>query len=241
VQVTAPAFKLDFADILIDDAHRAQWEKLGLTRLSLTSNAPVSRAYSIASRPRDKGAIVLNIRLATPPPARPDAEPGIVSSWLFAAKPGDSVIVAGPYGQFAARDTDKEMLFIGGGVGMAPLRAIIHDELERKASRRRISYWYGARSRSELFYVEEFEDLARRHPNFTWTPALSEPAHSDDWAGAKGFIHDVVFNAYLKDHPAPEHCEYYLCGPPLMVEAVYAMLDSCGVERSSIFYDDFGN
>ena len=132
------------------------------------------------------------------------------------------------------------MVFIGGGVGMAPLRAIIHDELERRQSGRRISFWYGARSRSELYYVDEFDDLARRHDNFSWTPALSEPAPGDDWSGAQGFIHDVVFRHYLSTHPAPEDCEYYLCGPPLMIEAVFAMLDSCGVERGSIFNDDFG-
>lgn len=240
VQVTAPAFRLAYADIAIDPPHAAQWEKLGLRALIAHSGKPVSRAYSVASRPEDEGLIVLNIRLATPPPARRDAAPGVVSSWLFGLKAGDSVDISGPYGHFGASDTDKEMVVIGGGVGMAPLRAIIHDQLEAKGSGRRISYWYGARSRGELFYVEEFEALARRHANFRWTPALSEPLAEDNWSGETGFIHDVVLRAYLKDHPAPENCEFYLCGPPLMIEAVYAMLESCGVEREAIFNDDFG-
>jgi Na+-transporting NADH:ubiquinone oxidoreductase subunit F len=240
VQITAPPYRLSYKDIPIDPAHEPQWARLGLRHLSVHSTEPVSRAYSVASRPQDGERIVFNIRLATPPPARPDVPPGIVSSWLFSRRAGDKVSVSGPYGQFGATDTNKEMVVIGGGVGMAPLRAIIHDELERRRSGRRISYWYGARSLGELYYSEEFEDLARRHPDFRWTPALSEPAPGDNWGGERGFIHDVVFRAYLEHHPAPEDCEYYLCGPPLMIEAVYAMLDSCGVERSSIFNDDFG-
>ncbi len=240
VQVTAPPFRLAYGDIAIDPAHETQWQRLGLRRLAVHSSESVSRAYSVASRPADAGQIVLNIRLATPPPARPDVPPGIVSSWLFGLKAGDGVAVSGPYGHFGATSSDREMVVIGGGVGMAPLRAIIHDQLERQQSGRRISFWYGARSRDELFYVEEFDDLAQRHPNFRWTPALSEPGSGDAWKGEVGFIHDVVFRSYLKDHPAPEDCEYYLCGPPLMIEAVYAMLESCGVERSAIFNDDFG-
>jgi len=240
VQVNAPPYRLDFSAIAIDPAHEAQWERLGLRALAVHSDKPVSRAYSVASRPQDEGRIVLNIRLATPPPARTGVPPGIVSSWLFGLAAGDSVAVSGPYGHFGATETDKEMVFIGGGVGMAPLRAMIHDELEKKRSGRRISFWYGARTGAELFYVDEFEDLARRHANFRWTAALSEPTAGDAWSGHQGFIHDVVLRAYLKDHPAPEDLEYYLCGPPLMIEAVFAMLDSCGVERSSIFNDDFG-
>lgn len=240
VQVTAPPFRLAYGDIAIAPEHEARWQRLGLRRLAAHSDEPVSRAYSVASRPADEGQIVLNIRLATPPPARQDVPPGIVSSWLFGLRPGDAVAVSGPYGHFGATDTGREMVVIGGGVGMAPLRAIIHDQLERRQNGRRISFWYGARSREELFYVDEFDALAQRHANFRWTPALSEPAQADEWKGKVGFIHDVVFRSYLRDHPAPEDCEYYLCGPPLMIEAVYAMLDSCGVERSSIFNDDFG-
>jgi Na+-transporting NADH:ubiquinone oxidoreductase subunit F len=240
VQVTAPPYRLAYSAIDIDPTHETQWERLGLRRLAVHNDKPVSRAYSVASRPQDEGQIVLNIRLATPPPARTGVQPGIVSSWLFGLKAGDTVGVSGPYGHFGATESGREMVFIGGGVGMAPLRAIIHDELEKKRSGRRISFWYGARSRTELFYVDEFENLARRHANFRWMPALSEPAAGDNWDGEQGFIHDVVLRAYLRDHPAPEELEYYLCGPPLMIEAVYAMLDSCGVDRSAIFNDDFG-
>lgn len=239
VQVTAPPYRLDYSSIAIDPAHEAQWERLGLRKLAAHSANPVSRAYSVASRPQDDGQVVLNIRLATPPPALPNVSPGIVSSWLFGLAVGDKVAVSGPYGHFGATDSGKEMVFVGGGVGMAPLRAIIHDQLEKRSGRK-MSYWYGARSRSELFYVAEFEALSQQHANFRWVPALSEPASGDKWVGEQGFIHDVVFRSYLKDHPAPEDCEYYLCGPPLMIEAIYAMLDSCGVEPGSIFNDDFG-
>lgn len=239
IQVNAPPYALNFSDIKLAEAHRLQWERLGLMRLRSKSAVPVSRAYSVANSSRDGGRIVLNIRLATPPPASPDAPPGIVSSWLFGLEAGAAVEIAGPFGDFGAQESDREMVFIGGGVGMAPLRAIIFDQLERLGTTRKISFWYGARSKGELFYVEEFDELARRHANFTWMPALSEPA-GDHWAGATGFVHDAVFNAYLKDHSAPEECEYYLCGPPLMIEAVYAMLDQCGVEPDSIFNDDFG-
>ncbi|MHB2264531.1 NADH:ubiquinone reductase (Na(+)-transporting) subunit F [Aliihoeflea sp. PC F10.4] len=240
VQVIAPAYALAYKDIAIDAPHRAAWEKLGLSKLVATADEPVSRAYSVASRPQDTGQVVLNIRLATPPPAVPSAPPGIVSSWLFSLKQGDAVEIAGPYGHFGAQETNKEMVFIGGGVGMAPLRAIIFDQLERLGTNRKISFWYGARSRGELFYAEEFDALAAKHGNFRWVPALSEPAAGDDWQGETGFVHDVALRAYLRDHPAPEDCEYYLCGPPLMIEAVYAMLDECGVETTSIFNDDFG-
>ncbi|MCW5721447.1 MAG: NADH:ubiquinone reductase (Na(+)-transporting) subunit F [Devosia sp.] len=240
VQVTAPAYELAFADLDIPEAHRAAWNGMGLQTLVARSAEPVARAYSLASRPADKGLIVLNIRLATPPPSVPDAMPGVVSSWLFSRQPGDLVELAGPYGHFGAQTTEKEMVFIGGGVGMAPLRAIIADQLERLGTTRKISFFYGARSAAELFYGEEFDDLAKRFPNFSWTPALSDPARGDAWPGATGFIHDVVYNVYLKHHPAPEDCEYYLCGPPLMIQAVYAMLEDCGVERDAIFNDDFG-
>ncbi|SFZ80838.1 Na+-transporting NADH:ubiquinone oxidoreductase subunit F [Devosia enhydra] len=240
VQVAAPAYELALSRIDVPDGHRQQWTAMGLDRLVARSKAPISRAYSIASRPRDSGLIVLNIRLATPPPAVPQAPPGVVSSWLFARKPGDTVTLSGPYGHFGAQATDREMIFIGGGVGMAPLRAIIFDQVERLATGRTISFWYGARSQTELYYRDELDDLADRHGNFRWTPALSDPVGGDGWQGATGFIHDVIYNHYLRDHPAPEACEYYLCGPPLMIEAVRAMLDDCGVEADSIFYDDFG-
>lgn len=240
VQVTAPPYELRFADFDIAPEHRAAWDRFGLRDMSSRSVAPTSRAYSIANRPEDAGRIVLLIRLALPAPTAEGAPPGVVSSWLFGLRPGDVVAVAGPYGEFAAQPTGREMVFIGGGVGMAPLRAIIFDQLERVKTTRTTSFWYGARSLADLFYQEEFEALAARHPNFSWIPALSEPAPGENWTGATGFIHDVVLQRHLADHPAPEDCEYYLCGPPLMIKAVLAMLEEVGVDPDSIFFDDFG-
>lgn len=240
VQVTAPAYDLRFADMDVAPAHRAVWERYGLGRMTSRSVAPTSRAYSIANRPQDSGQVVLLVRLALPPPTVRGAPPGIVSSWLFGRKAGGEVTIAGPYGDFAARETEREMVFIGGGVGMAPLRAIIFDQLQRIGTRRSMSFWYGARSRADLFYEDEFDALAMQHANFSWTPALSDPVPDDHWTGATGFIHDVVLSRYVVDHPAPEDCEYYLCGPPLMIRAVLAMLDEAGVDPDSIFFDDFG-
>ncbi len=239
ILITAPPYHADFSAFDIAPAHEALWEHLGLRALSADSNAPVSRAYSVANRPADADRIVLNIRLALPPPGT-NAPPGIVSSYLFGLKPGDELTVSGPYGSFRARETDKEMVFIGGGVGMAPLRAIIFDQLERVQTKRKITFWYGARGPIELFYADEFDQLQAAHPNFHWTVALSDAKPDEGWSGATGFIHEVVFESYLKDHPAPEDCEYYLCGPPLMIKAVFAMLDNLGIERDNILFDDFG-
>jgi Na+-transporting NADH:ubiquinone oxidoreductase subunit F len=241
VQVTAPAYELSFADFDIAKEHEAAWKRFDLRNIRAASREPVTRAYSIANRPSETGCIVLLVRLALPPPSESTLPPGIVSSYLFSVKTGDTLTVIGPYGEFAARQSEREMVFIGGGVGMAPLRAIIFDQLERLGTRRKISFWYGARSRVDLFYVKEFEQLQAEHENFRWTVALSDPAPGDDWDGATGFIHDVVLERYLKDHPAPENCEYYLCGPPLMMKAVLAMLDEAGVDDDSIFNDDFGS
>lgn len=240
VQVTAPPYQLRFADFEIAPEHRQIFDRFELREMASASDVPVSRAYSIANTPADQGRIVLLVRLALPPPTVASAPPGVVSSYLFALKPGDVVEAAGPYGEFAARESGREMVFIGGGVGMAPLRAIIYDQLERLETSRRISFWYGARSRIDLFYIEAFDALQARHPNFRWTPALSEPVPHDRWDGATGFIHDVVRQRYLADHPAPEDCEYYLCGPPLMIKAVRVMLDELGIDPKSIFFDDFG-
>ncbi|WP_404404554.1 NADH:ubiquinone reductase (Na(+)-transporting) subunit F [Pelagibacterium halotolerans] len=242
IQITAPAYKLAFSDIDVLPAHAAVWDTLGWRALGIKVGSETTRAYSIANRPEDRGKIVLDIRLAVPPPgADADIPPGKVSSYLFSLKPGDSVAVSGPYGTFCAQDTDREMIFIGGGVGMAPLRAIIHDQLDRAASTRRMSYWYGARSEADIFYAEQFAALAADHDNFSWTVALSEPAPGSTWQGATGFIHEVIWREYLKEHPEPEACEYYLCGPPLMIDAVLAMLDEAGVAPESIYNDDFGS
>jgi Na+-transporting NADH:ubiquinone oxidoreductase subunit F len=240
VQITAPPFERDYADFDVPEAHAEVWKTL--RALKVSSSEPVTRAYSVSNRPEDTeaGRIVLNIRLALPPPSRPDVMPGVVSSWLFSLKPGDRVDTSGPFGSFRAQPGDAEMIFIGGGVGMAPLRAIIFDQLERLKSHRRISYWYGARNKADLPYQDEFDALAEKHPNFGWTVALSDPRPEDDWKGSTGFVHMVAWENYLRDHPAPESCEYYLCGPPLMIRAVLAMLDDAGVDKSHIFTDDFG-
>ncbi len=239
-QLTAPAYALDFADIDVDPAHGQAWRIAGWPSLRSVSARPVTRAYSIASRPQDAGRIVFNIRLAVPPAGREhDIPPGIVSSWLFARRPGDVVEAGGPFGEFHVQPTQREMVFIGGGVGMAPLRAMIHEQIGLGTTRK-MSYFYGARTAADLFYVDEFEAIAAKHPNFSWTPALSDPAPSDRWTGAKGFVHDIVRKA-LAGHPAPDECEYYLCGPPVMISAVLAMLNRLGVEPHSIFNDDFGS
>jgi Na+-transporting NADH:ubiquinone oxidoreductase subunit F len=239
MQLTAPAYSLDFSRVEVTPEFGEAWRIAGWTELKISSAKAVTRAYSIANRPQDAGHIVFNIRLAIPPAGRErDIPPGVVSSYLFSLRPGESLDVSGPFGDFHAQPTERDMIFIGGGVGMAPLRAMIHEQIGRGTTRR-ISYFYGARSRADLFYSEEFEAIAASHANFTWTPALSDPAPGDRWTGASGFIHEAVQRA-LRSHPAPEDCEYYLCGPPVMISAVLAMLERLGVERHSIFNDDFG-
>lgn len=240
VQITTPAFTLRYDRIDVPEAHAIVWEPL--RGLEAKSDEPVTRAYSIANRPSDTqaGQIVLNIRLALPPPSVPDALPGIVSSWLFGLKPGDAVSVAGPFGTFRTQTSDSEMVFLGGGVGMAPLRAMLFDMLERQGSKRKISFWYGARSEQDMLYVEELDALAAAHENFSWTLVLSDPQPDGGWDGPKGFVHEVVFDNYLRDHDGPEDCEYYLCGPPMMIAAVMTMLENLGVEPDHIFNDDFG-
>lgn len=239
MQITAPPFELDFGAVDVPSDFAEAWDMAGWQSLNAESESDVTRAYSLASRPEDAGRAVFNIRLAVPPPGREDdLPPGIVSSWLFSLRAGDDITLSGPFGDFHIQETEREMVFIGGGVGMAPLRAMIHQELAR-GSRRRIRYFYGARSRADLFYSEEFEALAAGHDAFSWTPALSEPAPGDRWQGATGFIHEILKDM-LADHPAPENCEYYLCGPPVMISAVLATLDRLGVDPATIFYDDFG-
>jgi Na+-transporting NADH:ubiquinone oxidoreductase subunit F len=194
----------------------------------------------MANFPLEKGKIMLNVRIASPPPRMPDVPPGQMSSYIFNLKPGDKVTISGPYGEFFAKETDAEMVFIGGGAGMAPMRSHIFDQLIRLNSKRKISFWYGARSVREIFYQEDFDKLAAEHDNFTWHVALSEPLPEDNWTGYTGFIHQVLLDNYLKDHPAPEDCEFYMCGPPVMNAAVLKMLDDLGVEPENILLDDFG-
>jgi Na+-transporting NADH:ubiquinone oxidoreductase subunit F len=195
----------------------------------------------MANYPLEKGIIKLNVRIATPPLYDCTIPPGKGSSYIFSRKPGDKVMIMGPFGEFKASDTDAEMVFIGGGAGMAPLRSIIFDQLLRLNSKRKISFWYGARSLKEIFYKEDFDNLAKKYDNFTWNVALSQPLPEDNWTGYTGFIHTVVYENYLKNHPAPEDVEYYLCGPPMMLDSVLNMLDSLGVEKENIRFDDFGS
>ncbi|MDZ7315301.1 MAG: NADH:ubiquinone reductase (Na(+)-transporting) subunit F [candidate division KSB1 bacterium] len=240
IQIEAPPHHVRFADFDIDPEYRADWEKYNLFALESRVEEPIVRAYSMANYPEERGIIMLNVRIATPPPNKPNVPPGQMSSYIFSLKPGDKVTISGPYGQFFAKDTDAEMVFIGGGAGMAPMRSHIFDQLKRLHSKRKISFWYGARSLREAFYIEEFEQLAKENPNFTFHLALSEPLPEDNWTGYVGFIHQVLYDNYLKDHPAPEDCEYYICGPPMMNAAVFKMLDQLGVEPENILYDDFG-
>lgn len=241
MQLTAPAYRLDFSTMPVEQGFRATWHEARWDRLRMSTATAVTRAYSIASRPEDTaaGRVVFNIRLAVPPAGHEEEiPPGVVSSWLFARQPGDEVQASGPFGEIHVQDTQAEMVFIGGGVGMAPMRAMIHEQAALGTGRR-MRYFYGARSVADLFYVEEFDAIAAQHESFSWVPALSDPAPGDRWTGATGFIHDTVRQA-MRDHPAPEDCEYYLCGPPVMISAVLATLERLGVEPDHIFNDDFG-
>ena len=241
VQLECPPHEVAYKDFHIQDEFRADWDKFNLWRFVSRVNEPVVRAYSMANYPGEKGIVKFNIRVASPPPKGGDnIPPGKMSSWVFGLKPGDKVTVYGPFGEFFAKETDAEMVFIGGGAGMAPMRSHIFDQLKRLHSQRKISFWYGARSLREAFYVEEFDRLAAENPNFTWHLALSDPQPEDHWSGPTGFIHNVLYENYLKNHPAPEDCEFYMCGPPMMNAAVIKMLLDLGVERDSIFLDDFG-
>jgi Na+-transporting NADH:ubiquinone oxidoreductase subunit F len=240
IQIECPPYELDYKNIDIPEDFRGDWEKFNLFDLQSSVKTPAMRAYSMANYPDENNIVMLNVRIATPPPNAPQAPPGIMSSYIFGLKPGAKIMVSGPYGEFFAKDTDAEMVFVGGGAGMAPMRSHILDQLLRLKTKRRLSFWYGARSMREAFYAEEFDKLAAEHENFSWHLALSEPLPADNWGGYTGFIHDVLFEHYIKDHPAPEDCEYYMCGPPVMNSAVIAMLDSQGVDPENILLDDFG-
>ncbi|MFQ6370832.1 NADH:ubiquinone reductase (Na(+)-transporting) subunit F [Shewanella sp. YIC-542] len=238
IQIEAPAHEVHYKDFEIDERYRGEWQKHGLFELSSKVSAPVMRAYSMANYPAEKGRIMLNVRIATPP--KPHIPPGQMSSYIFNLKAGDTVTISGPFGEFFVKDTDAEMVFIGGGAGMAPMRSHIFDQLKSRHTQRKMSFWYGARSLREVFYQEDFDQLARSHDNFEWHVALSEPLPEDNWKGYTGFIHNVVYENFLKHHKAPEDCEYYMCGPPIMNSSVISMLESLGVERDNILLDDFG-
>jgi len=241
IQIKVPPYEISFKDFLIEDEYKPDWDRYNLWDLRSKNEKEVIRAYSMANFPLEKGVIKLNVRIATPPPKSQGIPPGIGSSYIFSLKSGDKVTILGPFGEFKASDTDAEMVFIGGGAGMAPLRSIIFDQLIRLKTKRKISYWYGARSLREIFYSEDFEDLQKRFDNFRWHVALSDPLPEDNWNGFLGFIHQVVYDNYLKNHPEPEAVEYYLCGPPPMLKAVLEMLDNLGVEKGNIRFDDFGS
>ena len=240
VQTEAPPHLVRYRDFDIDDEYKEDWDRCELWKYISKVDESVVRAYSMANFPEEKGLIILNVRIAHPPPDKSSVPPGRMSSYLFSLKPGDKITISGPFGEFFARDSENEMIFIGGGAGMAPMRSHIFDQLKRLHSRRKISFWYGARSLREVFYQKEFDALQKKYSNFTWYLALSEPISGDDWKGPTGFVHQVLYDEYLAGHPGPEDCEYYICGPPLMNAAVLRMLDGLGVEEENILFDDFG-
>lgn len=240
IQIECPPHIVKYSDFAIEERFHEDWDKYNLWRYVSDVKEPALRAYSMASYPEEK-EIMLNVRIATPPPGAPESvPPGIMSSFIFGLKPGDKCIVSGPYGEFYAKDTDAEMVFVGGGAGMAPMRSHIFDLLRRLKSKRKITFWYGARSKREMFYVEDFDMLARENDNFEWHVALSDPLPEDNWEGYTGFIHNVLYEEFIKKHPAPEDCEFYMCGPPIMNTSVIKMLLDNGVESENIALDDFG-
>ncbi len=245
IQIYVPPFNIDFSkDIYVEEEYRDEWDKYNLWSLKCTNNEEIFRAYSMANHPAEGSIVMLNVRIATPPWDKTrntwaDVPPGIASSYIFSLKPGDKVRISGPYGEFFIKDTDREMVYIGGGAGMAPLRSHIFHLFHTLKTKRKVTYFYGGRSRRELFYIEDFRAIEREFPNFKFYVALSEPKPEDNWDGPIGFIHQVAYDLYLKNHPAPEDIEYYLCGPPPMIEAVLRMLDSLGVPPEQIAYDKF--
>ena len=240
IQIEAPPHIAKYKDFLVEDEYRGDWDKFNLWQFVSKVDEPVMRAYSMANYPDEEGIIMLNVRIASPPPNKSDVPPGQMSSYIFDLKPGDKVTISGPYGEFFAKDTDAEMVFVGGGAGMAPMRSHIFDQFKRLKTKRKVTFWYGARSLREAFYVDHFDKIQEENPNFKWHLALSDPIPEDNWKGYTGFIHQVLYNNYLKDHPSPEDCEFYMCGPPMMNQAVISMLLDLGVEPENIMLDDFG-
>ncbi|MEM7289748.1 MAG: NADH:ubiquinone reductase (Na(+)-transporting) subunit F [Pseudomonadota bacterium] len=240
IQIECPPYALSYKDFDVDEEYHEDWDKFKIWDVSSTVDEAVERAYSMANYPEEKGIVMLNVRIASPPPGSDGIPAGKMSSYIFNLKEGDEVTISGPFGEFFARDTEKEMVFVGGGAGMAPMRSHIFDQMRRIKTDRKVTFWYGARSKREMFYVEDFDMLDRENENFTWHVALSDALPEDEWTGYTGFIHNVLFDEYLKDHPAPEDCEYYMCGPPIMNSSVINMLLELGVDREDIMLDDFG-
>ncbi len=240
IQIEAPAHHVKYKDFDIDDQYKGDWNHFGFFDVESKVDTDTLRAYSMANYPEEEGIIMLNVRIATPPPGKLHLPAGKMSSYIFSLKAGDKVTISGPFGEFFAKETENEMVFIGGGAGMAPMRSHIFDQLKRLNSKRKMSFWYGARSKREMFYEDDYNGLAAENDNFDWHVALSDPQPEDNWDGMTGFIHNVLHEQYLKDHEAPEDCEYYMCGPPMMNAAVIHMLKDLGVEDENIMLDDFG-
>jgi len=245
IQIDVPKTEVHYKDMIIGDEYKADWDKFGMWDLVMKNPEPIYRAYSMANHPAEGDIVMLNVRIATPPwdpktKGFAKVNPGICSSYIFNLKPGDKVMVSGPYGEFFIKDTDKEMMFIGGGAGMAPMRSHIFDQFLTKKTTRKATFWYGGRSMRELFYVDQFRAIEKEFPNFTFNIGLSEPMPEDNWTGYTGFIHQIIHDNYLVNHEEPEEIEYYLCGPPMMNQAVLKMLDDMGVPDENIMFDDFG-
>jgi Na+-transporting NADH:ubiquinone oxidoreductase subunit F len=247
IQIDVPKIEVDFGkDIDVGEEYRADWDHFNMWSLKMKNSEEQYRAYSMANHPAEGDIVMLNIRIATPPWDRKknafmNVNPGVCSSYIFSRKPGDKVMVSGPYGEFFIKDTDNEMMFIGGGAGMAPMRSHIFDQFKTQKTHRKATFWYGGRSKKELFYVDQFREIEKEFPNFRFEVALSEPLPEDNWDGYVGFIHQVIYDNYLKNHPEPEEIEYYLCGPPMMIDAVKKMLDDLGVPEENVMFDDFGS
>ena len=238
IQIYIPPYQLSYKEFDIEKEYHPDWDKYNLWRYKASNDEEIFRAYSMANHPAEGDIVMLNVRIATPPPGT-DFPPGIASSYIFNLKPGDKVTVSGPYGEFFIKETEREMMYIGGGAGMAPMRSHLFHLLKTMRTTRRVTFWYGARSKREMFYDDEFKALQKQFPNFSYHVALSDPLPEDNWDGPVGFIHQVVYDMYLSKHEAPEDIEYYMCGPPLMINAVNNMLYNLGVERDMIAYDDF--
>ncbi len=238
IQIYIPPYNISYKEFDIEEQYRGDWDKYHLWDLKSVNDEEIFRAYSMANHPAEGDIVMLNVRIATPPPGT-DFPPGISSSFIFNLKPGDKVTVSGPYGEFFIKETDREMMYIGGGAGMAPMRSHLFHLFHTLKTNRKVSFWYGARSKREMFYDEDFKNIAAKFPNFSYNVALSEPLPEDNWDGPVGFIHQVVYDNYLKNHEAPEDIEYYLCGPPMMISAVNNMLYNQGVEKEMIHFDEF--
>ena len=240
IQIDIPPYDVKFSTFDVQEKFHPDWDKYKLWNLKSKNDDAIFRAYSMANHPAEKGIVMLNVRIATPPPRDMSLPPGKASSYIFNLKPGDKVTISGPYGEFFAKDTQREMIYIGGGAGMAPMRSHLFDLFHTRKTNRKVSFWYGARSKREMFYTDDFENIEKHFPNFKYNVALSEPMPEENWKGMTGFIHNALYEHYLKNHPEPEECEYYLCGPPMMIAAVSTMLESLGVPKEMIAFDSFG-